>query len=194
MKLKKVPERTESHSYAKLGLLVSSDPVASGGVETPLGPTAQNNSEQQPAASTWTNPNPPSTSVLSGFGRIVRDEAGNVIGVEMNEEDPQEEAMETDDFDLDGVDSHIDEDEGSIAEALESISATPTGSTTLSLPLSGVGSRHVSSGEVKYLEPLVKKHGSNIEAMTRDVKLNPEQRTVGQLRRALRKAGLLTQQ
>ncbi|CAA7267916.1 unnamed protein product [Cyclocybe aegerita] len=206
-------KKTVRQNYAKLGLLVSSDPVSSGGVETPLGLRSQNNSGQQPAASTSTNSSPPNTSVPSGFGRIVRDEAGNVIGIEMNEEeDPQEEAMETDDFDLDGVDSHIDEDvrqrwakgfpgntskngqEGSIAEALESISATPTGSTTLSLPLSGVGSRHISSGEVKYLEPLVKKHGSNVEAMGRDVKLNPEQRTVGQLRRGLRKAGLPTQQ
>ena len=74
---------------------------------------------------------------------------------------------------------------------MEQISASATGSTTLALPLSGIGSRHPSSGEAKYLSPLVKKHGTDLEAMARDLKLNPEQRTVGQLKRALRKAGLL---
>jgi len=73
---------------------------------------------------------------------------------------------------------------------LECISASATGSTTLSVPLSGTGSRHVSSGEVKYLRPLMKTYGNNIEGMAGDLKLNPEQRTVGQLRRALKKAGL----
>jgi nucleolar protein 16 len=48
----------------------------------------------------------------------------------------------------------------------------------------------MSSGEIKYLEPLVKKFGDNVHAMSQDRKLNPEQRTVGQLRRALRKSGL----
>lgn len=73
---------------------------------------------------------------------------------------------------------------------LERISASATGSTTLSVPLSGTGSRHVSSGEIKYLKPLLKTYGNNIEGMAGDLKLNPEQRTVGQLRRALKKAGL----
>jgi nucleolar protein 16 len=48
----------------------------------------------------------------------------------------------------------------------------------------------VSSGEIKYLKPLLKTYGNNIEGMAGDLKLNPEQRTVGQLRRALKKAGL----
>ena len=56
----------------------------------------------------------------------------------------------------------------------------------MSVPISGVGSRHMSSGEIKYLEPLVKKFGDDVHAMSQDRKLNPEQRTVGQLRRALR--------
>jgi nucleolar protein 16 len=76
---------------------------------------------------------------------------------------------------------------------LEDISASISGSTTLSIRLSGIGSRHISNGEVKYLDPLVKKHGGNLKSMAADLKLNPEQRTVGQLRRALIKAGLVTQ-
>jgi len=73
---------------------------------------------------------------------------------------------------------------------LQQISALASRSPTLSVPLSGIGSRHVSSGEIKYLKPLVKTYGNDIEGMAGDLKLNPEQRTVGQLRRALRKAGL----
>jgi nucleolar protein 16 len=41
---------------------------------------------------------------------------------------------------------------------------------------------------VAYLERLVKKHGGDVERMAKDRKLNPEQRTVGELRRGLRRA------
>jgi nucleolar protein 16 len=58
------------------------------------------------------------------------------------------------------------------------------------VPISGIGSRYISSGEMKYLEPLVKKYGDDIHGMSHDRKLNPEQRTVGQLRRGLRKSGM----
>jgi len=47
---------------------------------------------------------------------------------------------------------------------------------------------------MKYLEALVKKHGENVKAMAADLKLNPEQRTIGQIRRALKSASLLTVQ
>ena len=56
----------------------------------------------------------------------------------------------------------------------------------MSVPISGIGSRHMSSGEIKYLERLVEKYGDDVDGMWQDRKLNPEQRTVGQLRRALR--------
>ncbi len=182
-----------------------------------------------------------------GFGRIIRDDAGSVIGVELNDDKPD---VQVDPEDVDDVDSRIDPDvrrkwvkdftqcatgitpqkslliKGEphaldsilrciqsfmffyaaifcsclvcvlmvcFSTELEDISASITGSTTLSIRLSGIGSRHISNGEVKYLDPLVKKHGGNLKSMAADLKLNPEQRTVGQLRRALRKAGLVTQ-
>lgn len=37
------------------------------------------------------------------------------------------------------------------------------------------------------MRALIAKYGDNVELMTRDLKLNPEQRTAGQLKRALRK-------
>ena len=72
---------------------------------------------------------------------------------------------------------------------LERMSASMSTSTS-----SGVGARHVSGGQMKFLEALVKKHGGDVKAMAADLKLNPEQRTIGQIRRALKSSSLLTPQ
>ncbi len=53
----------------------------------------------------------------------------------------------------------------------------------------GPVARHTSSGEQTTLERLVRKHGEDVEAMARDRKLNVDQRTAGELKRAIRKAG-----
>ena len=74
---------------------------------------------------------------------------------------------------------------------LEQAAAPATGTTTLAIPISGVGSRHASEGEIKYLQPLVKKYGDNVHLMARDLRLNPEQRTAGQLKRALMKSQIV---
>ena len=49
--------------------------------------------------------------------------------------------------------------------------------------------RFTSGGESGYLRRLVQKHGQDFGAMARDRKLNPDQRTAGELRRAIEKAG-----
>ena len=49
--------------------------------------------------------------------------------------------------------------------------------------------RFTSKGELATLEVLVGKYGDDVAAMARDVKLNADQRTAGELRRAIRKAG-----
>ena len=49
--------------------------------------------------------------------------------------------------------------------------------------------RFLSEGGVGYLRRVVGRHGEDIEAMARDRKLNPDQRTVGELRRLMKKAG-----
>jgi nucleolar protein 16 len=59
----------------------------------------------------------------------------------------------------------------------------------LSSSLSASGPRHTSSLETLYLERLVRKHGEDVENMARDRRLNPEQRTPGELRRGIRRAG-----
>ncbi|KAF8163153.1 ribosome biogenesis protein Nop16 [Crassisporium funariophilum] len=201
-------QKTVRQNYASLGLSLNLNPSAHGGVE--LISSASNEAadvQDSPSSSSINIDGPP---IPSGFGRIIRDEAGNISGFQLNQaeeqrKDPEPADMEVLEPETDAnvrqrwvVDlsissaSNIDANGERVLKELTQISASATGLTTLSLPNSGVGSRHVSTGEIKYLEPLVKKYGSNIESMSRDRKLNPEQRTVGQLRRALKKSGLQT--
>lgn len=49
--------------------------------------------------------------------------------------------------------------------------------------------RFTSAGETTLLRRLVQKYGQEVEAMARDRKLNADQRTSGELRRAIEKAG-----
>jgi len=49
--------------------------------------------------------------------------------------------------------------------------------------------RHTSTSEHAWLSELVKKHGEDIEAMTKDKSLNVWQKTGGEIRRMIKKAG-----
>lgn len=49
--------------------------------------------------------------------------------------------------------------------------------------------RFLSEGEIGYLARLSGRHGGDIEAMARDRKLNPDQRTAGELKRLISRAG-----
>lgn len=49
--------------------------------------------------------------------------------------------------------------------------------------------RFTSKGEMTFLQKLISKHGRDVVAMTRDRRLNPDQRTEGEIRRAIKKAG-----
>jgi nucleolar protein 16 len=52
--------------------------------------------------------------------------------------------------------------------------------------------RHQSEREREWLEHLVKRHGEDVGAMVRDRKLNPMQQTAADIRKRLKKAGLLS--
>ncbi|KAF8078104.1 ribosome biogenesis protein Nop16 [Lyophyllum atratum] len=198
-------KKTVRQNYATLGLVHTLNPSAAGGIE-PLEEQSQHIEESQ-IASTSQLKQP--SQIPKGFGKIIRDEAGNVLRIEMPEEDDAPPFEKPEDMEMaePGVDDSvlrpwvIDMGGGekfklrtgdtNVVQALERISTTVNqNSTTLSAPLSDAGPRHASAGEVAYLERLVTKYGEDVERMARDRKLNPEQRTAGVLRRALKKAGL----
>ncbi|KAJ7168233.1 ribosome biogenesis protein Nop16 [Mycena crocata] len=200
--------KTVRQNYAALGLIHTLNPSASGGVE-PL-EDASGHTEDAPvnltAPSTSSQPNP-APPIPKGHGRIIRDEDGNVLRIELGEEDeemPEDDAQEKDMKEIGPqVDANIVQKwvtglgggnksvgDANVVEALERISSTNAyTTTTLSAAISGAGPRHASGGEVAYLQRLVDTHGTDVEQMARDRKLNPEQRTEGQLRRSLKRCG-----
>lgn len=46
-----------------------------------------------------------------------------------------------------------------------------------------------SNGKLTFLQKLISKHGRDVAAMMQDRRLNPDQRTEGEIRRAIRMAG-----
>lgn len=76
------------HSYEALGLLPTLNPNASGGVESQAVPHSDEHSMERRTA-----PEAPATQkeaasiIPKGYGRIVRDANGNIIDVEMGEEE-----------------------------------------------------------------------------------------------------------
>jgi nucleolar protein 16 len=195
-----------------LGLVHKLNPTLSGGVEI--------NTDGQPEVPT-TPETSQQKQIPKGFGRIVRDGDGNVVRIELAEPEEEqaeeqgglpEPAIDSVAIDkwvsqlggapqenkasnvVKGITSILakksDADDSAGAD-LESIAAPCTSKSTLSVPLSGVGSRHSSKGELAYLENLRAKYGTDVEAMSRDRKLNYMQRTVGELRKAFKRADSL---
>ncbi|KAJ7724060.1 ribosome biogenesis protein Nop16 [Mycena maculata] len=203
--------KTVRQNYAALGLIHTLNPSASGGVE-PV--EAAGPSEDVPVGLTIasaSSPSNPTRPIPKGHGRIIRDEAGNVLRVELAEEDeemPEDDGREKTMEELGPeVEASVRQKwvtglgggekgkgvggDGNVVQALERISSTNNNATTtLSVAISGAGPRHASAGEVAYLQRLVDTHGTDVEQMARDRKLNPEQRTVGQLKRSLKRCGL----
>ncbi|KAI0341857.1 hypothetical protein BDW22DRAFT_1407985 [Trametopsis cervina] len=194
--------KTVRQNYEALGLAASLTPTASGGVERPLGEERIATSERMEVESTPEgsagNAAGPS-GVRRGFGRIIRDENGNIVDVVLPEDDeqstaPAERLIEDaipDPSQQDSLSgwvnlgsSNVPRD-GSVAssthvvQSLEQLSQSDTGAVP----------RFSSNGELGVLQRLVEKYGKDVEAMARDRKLNAAQRTAGQLTRAIKKAG-----
>ncbi|KIY66103.1 hypothetical protein CYLTODRAFT_423715 [Cylindrobasidium torrendii FP15055 ss-10] len=194
------PTKTVTQNYAALGLVHDLNPSASGGAEIINVDVHEEPAAPQPSSSTI------ETAIPQGKGRIIRDEAGNVLRIEMaeaHEEQPEEDmdVMREPDLETRDVDKWVTDlgitgarpagKDGELVKELEKIAVrTDKAGTTLSASLTGVGPRHTSHGEKGYLVRLVDKYGKDIEKMARDRRLNPDQRTTGELRKALKRAGL----
>ncbi|GMK59097.1 hypothetical protein CspeluHIS016_0701120 [Cutaneotrichosporon spelunceum] len=153
-------KKTVFQNYAALGLLPSI-PIPSSGsrVQLPL--------------------LPPGAAPTIGFGRIVRDDDGNVIDIIIDGEEDEDEGH--------GQPQPLNEEEEEpekivaktqVVRDLEALAAT-------SAPVV----RHTSSQEHVWLAELVRAHGDDYTDMARDRKRNVWQKTPGEIRRMVKKAG-----
>ncbi|QRV89582.1 ribosome biogenesis protein Nop16 [Ceratobasidium sp. AG-Ba] len=207
-------KKTVRQNYEALGLVHSLNPVASGGSETNLSNTKPESVATPAAQPTASKPIP------RGFGKIIRDENGAVIRIELPDEPVEMQNSGEDkgkrranDIWGDAMDDSDEEAEklipaeasswvhiGTKAQEREEapkrlgISQKKNGKELVSalekLSSSGVKTpRHASAHEVVWLKELVAAHGRDITAMAHDLKRNVWQRTPGELRRAIKKAG-----
>ena len=99
------------NSYEALGLAASLNPIASGGTERPL--TAREERSEGVDTAPSSSSKPPATaaaaaaaasgSVPKGFGKIIRDADGNVVDVQLADEDEEEDEAAADDGGLEEV-------------------------------------------------------------------------------------------
>ncbi|RDX56899.1 hypothetical protein OH76DRAFT_426594 [Lentinus brumalis] len=193
------PHKTVRQNYEALGLAASLNPTASGGSERLL-PAHAGEEEicEKPEASTSGSAKAPGTNgVPKGYGKIIRDAEGNVVDVQLGDEE-EDETMATEEAIEDVPDPRADEQlAGWVGLGSDPRARGPQGASTRVVQvlehLSETGSqpvkRYTSKGELGTLQRLVGKYGEDVEAMARDRKLNADQRTAGELRRAIRKAG-----
>ncbi|PCH38256.1 hypothetical protein WOLCODRAFT_130795 [Wolfiporia cocos MD-104 SS10] len=170
-------KKTVRQNYAALGLAASLNPTQSGGAEP-----AQ--AESRAAAPAQTQGAEPAAGapVPRGFGRIVRDADGNVVGVELPDEEEARRAPATAE---DVPDVRAD------AQLAAWVAPRAGGAALEEMSRAGGRrvARHASAGERAVLRRLVARHGEDVAAMARDRRLNADQRTAGELRRAIRRAG-----
>jgi len=113
-------------------------------------------------------------------GRIIRDDQGNILSVEIPDENPENTSSCTPwgkPFEAETAPASI-QPKTTLVKSLESLSETATKKI-----------RHASKGEFATLKALVATYGEDIEAMARDRRRNVMQRTPGQIKAAIHKAG-----
>ncbi|WWC90907.1 uncharacterized protein L201_005845 [Kwoniella dendrophila CBS 6074] len=122
-----------------------------------------------------------------GFGRIIRDEEGNVIDIIIDEDEEQEAVVEGKEQGNNSRNIPFEADQGEkpqvvgkteVVRQLEKLSST-------SAPVN----RHSSTSEKTWLISLVQKYNDDFESMSKDRKLNVWQKTQGEIKRMVRKAG-----
>ena len=141
------------------------------------------------------------TGATAAFGRIVRDEEGNVVDIIIPEDDVPVQIEEGDEVEksetvqrkcpfvlllflfLSALTEFLHVALGGKKEKLSGI-----GLEELSRSAAPV-KRHSSTSEKTWLIDLVKKYGDDVDGMSRDKKMNVWQNTSGEIRRMIRKAG-----
>ncbi|PVF98574.1 hypothetical protein CPB86DRAFT_349507 [Serendipita vermifera] len=172
---------TVKQNYARLGLLSTLNPRAKGGSENVYENTSTGGGE---TTSAYQQNGTSQSEIPAGHGRIIRDANGDIIDVQIEEEGTEELLKSEEQLPL-GPEAGVwtarrkpnTESTGMIKE-LENLSRNVS-----KVP------RTASSGEKQWLRDLVAKYGDNFEAAARDRRLNPWQRTAGEIKRSISKAG-----
>ena len=170
------PKLTLRQNYAKLGLIPSLDVRPdTGGVE----PTSTSTTTTTTTNSTAEAP------VRKGMARIIRDDDGNIIDIiEPSTEDevtPWGKPLPSSIADSDDVDTLMPAKKQTETQVLARLQTLADRAAPIE--------RHTSTQEAQWLSDLVVKHGEDVEAMAKDLKLNVWQKTQGEIKRAIRKAG-----
>lgn len=170
------PKLTLKQNYAKLGLIPSLDVRPdTGGTERPA-----------PSSSSAKDSVEASGLVRKGMARVIRDESGKVIDIiEADDEEGESSTpwgkQMSSVADSDDVETYMPT-EGSkktiVVQELEIMAAKAE-------PVA----RHTSALESQWLRDLVAKYGEDTERMSRDRGLNVWQKTEGEIKRAIKKAG-----
>ncbi|KAJ3483336.1 hypothetical protein NLI96_g6389 [Meripilus lineatus] len=189
--------KTVRQNYEALGLVASLNPTLSGGVEPTTSRHDRADTRSIELSSTPevsdTRKTARTQSVPRGFGRIIRDENGNVMDVDLGED--AEDVEESNNQLIEDI-PHPATQEGA-AGWISLGSNRPSSSKSVVQSLEGLSTssnqnktpRFSSRAEVKTLLRLIKKYNDDVDAMAQDRKLNVDQRTAGELRRAIQKAG-----
>ncbi|EPQ32158.1 uncharacterized protein PFL1_00355 [Pseudozyma flocculosa PF-1] len=176
---------TVRQNYAKLGLLPSLSHNQSGGLERsdPYHPANIAAASAAAAAAAAESGKP-----KKGMARIIRDDEGNVVDIIEAADDeettpwgkPLKDIVDSDEQIENWMPpkSNLDKDGNPIVQALEQLEAQAA-------PVI----RHTSTAERTWLHEMVQKHGQDIESMAKDRRINVHQKTAGEIRRAINKAG-----
>lgn len=177
------PTLTLKQNYAKLGLIPSLNVrPSSGGTE----PTPTSSAATASSSSSNSTEKP-----KKGMARIVRDDDGNIVDiVEAQSDEEEAEASSPWGKPMTSVaDDHVETympspsaptrpAKGGVVQELEIMASKAE-------PVH----RHTSTLESQWLANLITKHGQDTESMARDTKLNVWQKTQGEIKRAINKAG-----
>ncbi|KAN0066384.1 Nucleolar protein 16 [Thecaphora frezii] len=173
---------TVRQNYAKLGLLPSLSPYQSGGLERsdPYHPA------NLAAAAAAAQASSQSDKPKKGMARIVRDADGNVVDIiEADQEEestpwgkPLKDVVESDEPVDNWMPPRVADDAQPVVTALKELEAQAA-------PVF----RHTSAAERTWLHDMVQKYGDDVESMAKDRKINLLQKTAGEIRRAINKAG-----
>ncbi|KAG2149393.1 ribosome biogenesis protein Nop16 [Suillus clintonianus] len=189
--------KTLHQNYAALGLQVALTPTQSGGSERTLIPPKGSASTGSVSGIVKPVEAGPS-NIPRGFGRIIRDEFGNVIRIDLPESEEMQDCVpnsELPEVEVDEKTMHdwvgcLDKINDQNNAQVSSVGGRHAVVELEKLSASGrTVPRHSSCGERSYLARLIQKYGDDYDSMARDRRLNPEQKTVGELKRAVGKAG-----